>query len=274
MSSVLHPVGPEPRERYWVRRLAVLVAIVVAVGIVVALVGNAMSAGSAVQAEPAPPTYVPPVVTPSPTPVATATPTASLSPSATPSTSPTPTSSSTAKGTTSTPTPTPAAGDKAAKAKAKAKADAEAKAKADAEAKAKAKAKRVPAAPSPCVAAELRPTLTGDPKVQVGKKTTFALSLINGSTKTCTIAVQPSSATLTIVSGSDRIWGTNDCPSAQPTSKRTVRPEHALNWQVTWSGERSGPGCSTSQAAPKKGYYWAIADFDGADEVRFRVILT
>src|SRR3954467_14572310 len=84
MSSVLHPVGPEPRERYWVRRLAVLVAAVVAIGIVIALVGNAMSAGSAVQAEPAPPT----VVAPTPPPPASASPVADPTASPTPGTTP------------------------------------------------------------------------------------------------------------------------------------------------------------------------------------------
>lgn len=250
----MHPVGPEPRERYWVRRLAVLVAAIVAIGIVVALVGNAMSAGSAVQAEPSPPTIVPPSVSVSPTPAvspggsvsATASPTSSTTP--TPSAGPTPTSSSTTadkKSATSKKAPAKGTKKKATK----------------------------PPVYAACDGSDLRATLTGDPRVKLKKKSTFSLSLINGGKKTCTAKVKPSNATVTIVSGSDRIWSTKDCPAALPTSKRTLLPEHALTWKVTWSGKRSGGGCSTSKVAPKKGYYWAIASFDGADDVRFRVIL-
>lgn len=264
MSSVLHPVGPEPRERYWVRRLAVIVAAIVAISIVVALVGNAMSAGSAVQAEPVPPTIAPlPVPSPTPTPATSgsASPTPGAAPSgtpaATPSASPSPSASSTASGKSTT---------KAAPKKETPKEET---------AKSKKKKKKATTQPvySACDGHDLRSTLTGDRTVTLKKKTTFSLSLINGGKKTCKVTVKPSSATLTIVSGGDRIWSTKDCPAAQPATKRTLLPEHALTWKVTWSGKRSGDDCKTGKVAPKKGYYWAIASFDGADDVRFRVIL-
>jgi hypothetical protein len=264
MSSVLHPVGPEPRERYWVRRLAVLVAIVVAIGIVIALVGNAMSAGSAVQAEPVPPTIAPPVVTASPTPTVaasgSASPTAGGTRAATPGTTPGAVRSASPTASTSS----TASGKKSATTKAPAKKVKKTK-------KAKKATQPVYAA---CDGSDLRPTLTGDRTVKVGKKTTFSLSVINGGKKTCKVTVKPSSATLTIVSGGDRIWSTKDCPAAVPATKRTRLPEHALGWKVTWSGKRSDNGCKAGKVAPKKGYYWAIANFDGADDVRFRVILT
>ena len=259
MSSVLHPVGPEPRERYWVRRLAVVVAAIVAISIVVALVGNAMSAGSAVQAEPVPPTIAPLPVTPSPTPTSAASGTASPAPGATPSGTPGATPSTSPSPSTS-PTPSGKSSTEAAPKKETAKS------------KKKKKATTQPVYAA-CDGDDLRSTLTGDRTVKLKKKTTFSLSLINGGKKTCKVTVKPSSATLTIVSGGDRIWSTKDCPAAQPTTKRTLLPEHALTWKVTWSGKRSGDDCTTGKVAPKKGYYWAIASFDGADDVRFRVIL-
>ncbi len=267
MSSVLHPVGPEPRERYWVRRLAVLVAVVVAIGVVIALVGNAMSAGSAVQGEPAPPTFVPPAVTASPTPAvpasASASPTGSPTPGSTPAVTPGATATPAATPTaTPTSTPTPSA---------KKSTTSKTPSKDAGKNKKKTTTQPVYAA---CDGSDLRPTLTGDRTVEVKKKTTFALSLINGGKKTCKAIVQPSNATLTIVSGGDRIWSTKDCPAALPATKRTLLPEHALTWKWTGSGKRSGYDCSTGKVAPKKGYYWAIASFDGADDVRFRVILT
>lgn len=264
MSSVLHPVGPEPRERYWVRRLAVVLAAIVAIGVVIALVGNAMSAGSAVQAEPAPPTYVPPAAPSSATASAsptngTGTPTPGPStPASTPSASPTPTGSP-------TPSPEPSS-SKSADTK-----TAEKKAASKKSAKKKVVKQPVYAA---CDSDDLRPTLTGDKTVKVKHKTTLALSLINGGKKTCKVAVTPKNVTLTVVSGGDRIWSTKDCAAAMPSEKRTLLPEHALSWKVTWSGKRSGQGCASKETAPKKGYYWAIASVDGSGDVRFRLILT
>jgi hypothetical protein len=264
MSSVLHPIGPEPRERYWVRRLAVLVAAVVAIGIVIALVGNAMSAGSAVQAEPVPPTIPPPAVTAPPSP------TASAVPSGSSTASPSPDASSAAPTTAPTTSPSPTTSSTTSEKKSTASSKSTTKDKAKDKKKATSTKQPVYAA---CDGSDLRPTLTGDRTVKVGKKTTFSLSVINGGKKTCTATVKPSTATLTIVSGGDRIWSTKDCPAALPTTKRTLLPEHALTWKVSWSGKRSGDDCSTSKAKPKKGYYWAIANLDGADDVRFRVIL-
>lgn len=288
MSSVLHPVGPEPRERYWVRRLAVLIAAVVAIGIVIALVGNAMSAGSAVQAEPAPPSIAPPTLpaTPaaSPTPLGTASPTpagtASPTPGATASSTATTTPSASAsptdggvvtpdpkqkpKGERSTP-PTDAQKKRAAAQAAEKKAAAK-----------KAAAQKKAAAPvlATCPTNDLRPTLTGPRKVKAEKATTFAVSLINGSSKTCFLKVASANFTLTVVSGKDRIWSSNDCPATVPTLSRKLGPQNSLDWKVAWNGQRSGSGCSKQRETPRAGYYWAIASFDDTREVRWRVILT
>jgi hypothetical protein len=55
MSSVLHPVGPEPTQTYWVRRAAVLSVAILVLAVVVALIIEGTSSGSAVQATPSPP---------------------------------------------------------------------------------------------------------------------------------------------------------------------------------------------------------------------------
>ncbi len=298
MSSVLHPVGPEPRERYWVRRLAVLIAAVVAIGIVIALVGNAMSAGSAVQGEPVPPSIAPPTlpVTPaaSATPGSTASPAPTASP--TPGADPSSTASSTASAST-TQTPTTGASASASpkdggvvtpdpKQKAKTqrstpptdadKKRAAAQAAAKKAAAKKAAAQKKAAAPvlATCPTGDLRPTLTGPKKVKAKKAATFAVSLINGSSRTCYLKVTSANYTLTIVSGKDKIWSSQDCPSAVPASSRKLASQKSLDWKITWNGQRSGSGCSKQRETPRAGYYWAIASFDDSREVRWRVILT
>ena len=90
MSSVLHPVGPEPAQTYWVRRAVVIGVAVVVLAILVALVVDGTSSGSAVQQQP--PTLAPAVqTTPTVTPTTSASPSptaATASPTATPSATP------------------------------------------------------------------------------------------------------------------------------------------------------------------------------------------
>jgi hypothetical protein len=282
MSSVLHPVGPEPRERYWVRRLAVLVAAVVVIGVVVALVGNAMSAGSAVQAEPAPPPVVVPTVptTPSasPTPAASGSPTPGATPTAaaTPGTA-TPSASDSASPTpTDTVTPDPGQTPKAERSTPPTSTDKKKDAAEKAAQKKAAEQKKAKKAPvlASCPTGDVRTTLTGPRTVKTGKKAEFDLSLINGSKATCYLKASADNFTLTVVSGKDRIWSSDDCAKVVPSQSRKLSPQKSVDWSMTWDGKRSAPGCKTRSESPKAGYYWAIASFDDATEVRWRLILT
>ena len=102
----------------------------------------------------------------------------------------------------------------------------------------------------------------------------FELSLINGSGKACYVKVTSGNFRLTVVSGSDRVWSSEDCPKAVPATSRKLAAEKSVDWTMTWDGSRSGDGCTKRPEAPKPGYYVAIANFDDAREVRWRVILT
>jgi hypothetical protein len=104
MSSVLHPVGPEPATTYWARRAAVLLALVVGVGLVIALVLSSNNRSS-VLADPAPPVGAPPATSPG----TSATPDTSTSPSAAASPAPdapSPRSAGTSKSSSSKPAAT------------------------------------------------------------------------------------------------------------------------------------------------------------------------
>ena len=256
MSSVLHPVGPEPEERYWVRRIAVLAAVLLAAVVVVALVTNATRAGSAVQAVPPPPAVpaavpaTPAATSPAPTP-SSPSPTPAGSPSERPSASPTPTPSSTAKPARS------------------------------AQATAKTASPKPSAAPKPttapvlaaCPVDQLRTTLTGQQSLKIKQRTTFDLSLINGSGRTCYLRVTGDNFVLTIYSGRDRIWSSNDCGTVVPKLSRKLGREQALTWSMRWNGRRSAPACQTRSETPRAGTYWASAQFDNAKPVRLRMVL-
>ncbi|GAA1426603.1 hypothetical protein GCM10009616_01600 [Microlunatus lacustris] len=232
MSGVLHPVGPEPEETYWARRVAVLIALVAVVGLVVALVVNT-SRGAAVSADPVPP--------PATSPTALDSPAASPSPSV--SATPSPTSSASAS---ASPSPT---------------------------ASKSPRPEPTPSGPVACPPKELRTTLTGKQRLKPEQKTTFTLSLINGSDQTCVVTVAPENFELKIYSGTDRIWSTDDCAKAVKKLSAKVNAEDAVEWTMTWDGQRSRPGCRTRPEVPRPGTYFVTAQLDGAKPVQLRMIL-
>ena len=245
MSSVLHPVGPEPEQTYWARRVAVVISLVVVVGVVAALVSSVIGTGSAVSAAPAPPAVTPVSATsPTPSPSASASPTPSASPSTTAgSASPSPSS--------------------AAKTKAKTEASGTKKA-----------SRRATATGSvACAPTKLRTTLTGKQTLKPKQGNKFTLSLINGSDTTCTVSVTPKNFELKIFSGTDRIWSSNDCSTAVKPISRKVKAEDAVEWTMTWDGKRSRKDCKDRPEVPKAGTYFATAQLDGAKPVQLRMIL-
>jgi hypothetical protein len=252
MSSVRHPVGPEPEQIYWRRRLLVAAAALLLVALVVVLVVAGTSTGSAVSAAPSPspvvppasaviPTFVPsPAVTPSA--AASESGAASASPTLSPSLSASPSKgAATARSTTTaSPTPTP---------------------------------KPTRKAPVACSPTDLRATLTGKQKLKPKQATTFALSLINGSGATCVVQVTPANFELKIYSGTDRIWSSRDCSTAVKNRSVKLEAEDAVHWSMRWDGRRSRENCKDRPEVPRAGTYFATAQLHGAKPVQLRMIL-
>jgi hypothetical protein len=124
-----------------------------------------------------------------------------------------------------------------------------------------------------CQAEELRPTLTGKQRLAPKERNTFHLSLINGSDHTCTARVTRKNFELTISSGSDRIWSTDDCRSALDEISRKLGSEHAVAWSLTWDGKRSKSNCRSARETLRPGTYVATARLDGAEPVQLRMQL-
>jgi hypothetical protein len=240
MSTVLHPAGPEPAQTYWKRRVVVILVAVVVLAIAGALIANGTSSGSAVQANPSPP---PPAV---PTAV---------------SGSPTPTSSPSARPNGGT---TPANATPSATASARPSATASATPK---------PSKTPTPEPIACAADTLRPTLTGKQRLKPEERTTFTLSLINGSGQTCAASVDGDNFELRIYSGSDRIWSTKDCATIVKPVRRTLEAEQALEWKLVWNGLRSRSGCQSRPEIPRPGTYYATAQLTGAQPVQLLMTL-
>ena len=233
MIGLLHPVGPETTGTYWARRAFVTGATVV-LAIALPLIITGVGSGSAAEARSAIPSAAYSVPTsPSPTQTVLATPSAIDALSTTPA----------------TPSPTPTASTK--------------------------KKRGSPSTPSSvsCRAKDLRPTLTGRIRLAPRQRTTFQLSLINGSDRTCIARVTRKNFELKISSSSGRMWSTNDCPSAIKTISRKLVADTAVAWSLSWNGRGSKPDCKSARPAPKPGRYVATARLDGAEPVKLRMIL-
>jgi hypothetical protein len=243
MSGVLRPVGPETAGTYWARRGLVLGASTV-LAVAAALIISGTSSGSA--AQPNPPTAEfsvpdPAATSPaypisaSPSPIATAMRTPSFVDFSA-SASPIPTTKSPKRTASAT--------------------------------------KTHHTGPADCPADELRATLTGKHRLAPEQRTTFQLSLINGSDQTCVARVTRKNFELKINSGSARVWSTDDCPSDIKPITRKLGAEHAVAWSLTWNGKRSKSNCKSAQAALHPGTYVATARLAGAEPVKLRMILS
>ena len=112
------------------------------------------------------------------------------------------------------------------------------------------------------------------PKAAAGAPIVLHLGL-EGTQPACTFAVSPQSLVVKITSGSDRVWSSQDCPSAVPTSTVVVRSGLATDVPVTWSGRRSDPTCSVSTGWALPGFYHVYAAVLGSSptDVQFEVTL-
>ena len=242
--GVLHPVGPEEPQTYWARRVAVVVALVLLVALIVWLVGNRGGTQAAPPASPEPQPTAPSTPDPqTPDPSATA----SSSPSADPTSSG---SADPGKGKAS------ADADKKGDADKKDKKDTDKKDKKDTDKK---------TGPTACAPDAIRTTLTGATSAKTNEKQEYALSLINGGKEDCVLTLDADHFELKIYSGTDRIWSTVDCAKQVKAVEKTVKPEQAYEWKMTWNGSRSAEKCAVDKGAIRPGTYVATAQFKGAE---------
>lgn len=262
MSTLLHPAGPEPEQTYWMRRAAVLAALVLVLALVIWALTSLFSGsadqgggpiGSTTSAE-SPTTLQ--SETPLQTPSTSATPTplpsetqisdssipgvessVSVSPSATSSLSadatPTTTAVTSTTGST-TSTTSPAASTTSTPA---------------------------PTGPVLCTAADVVPSITGATRVTTGRTVNLAITLT--SAKACIIDFGTTGFEIRIYSGADRIWSSNDCSTYQPAGRANLGPGTAWGYTIPWNTKRSLGGCTLDTAFLMPGTYVATAIVSG-----------
>jgi hypothetical protein len=120
------------------------------------------------------------------------------------------------------------------------------------------------AAPGQCATAQLQVTLSGYEKLAAGATQPFKTSITNASSGSCILAVSATNFSLTVTSGSDRIWSTGDCAKWVPSKTVTLKPQASTELDITWPGTRSKATCGTTKGALGAGTYVAKATLTGA----------
>lgn len=131
----------------------------------------------------------------------------------------------------------------------------------------------LPEPSGPCAPSDIVATPKVKGTAYAGKNVTFRIRLTTQRTPACTWRVAPSALVVKLVSGSDRIWSSQDCARAIPKLDVVVRQEKAAKVDVVWRGQRSDSACSRTTAWAQPGWYHVQAAAFGAEpsDVQFEL---
>jgi hypothetical protein len=126
--------------------------------------------------------------------------------------------------------------------------------------------------PPPEPTGPCRPSdIVATPKVKdtayAGSRVTFLLKLTTLESPACNWRVSPTSLAVKLVSGSDRIWSSQDCPASIRTTDVVVRKDFPVKVEVRWHGQRSDSTCSRTTPWAQPGWYHVQAAAFGAEPV-------
>lgn len=110
--------------------------------------------------------------------------------------------------------------------------------------------------PPACEAGGLQVTATADGTTyEAGAEPTLGVLIRNAGDEPCSLDAGSAAVELMVVSGSDRIWSSDDCQENPTTNPQTMKPGDELASSVVWPVQRSAEGCPADLPAPKPGTY-------------------
>jgi len=92
-------------------------------------------------------------------------------------------------------------------------------------------------------------------RAYAGQHVTITLDLTTLTSPACTWEVSPDTVVVELTSGSDRIWSSQDCPTAIGQHSVIVRKDHVTKVPIVWKARRSGSGCPQSTLWAQPGWY-------------------
>lgn len=123
----------------------------------------------------------------------------------------------------------------------------------------------------PCKAADLLLTAKADAQAYpAGRRPVLTIGIANKGKVPCTRDIGQAAREIRVMSGTDRVWSSDDCSPGGGSDVVTLVPGAApRTFSVTWSRKRSVPGCKTGTKEAAPGSYKVTGRFgdltSGAD---------
>ncbi|HEX4977569.1 MAG TPA: hypothetical protein VFV40_06855 [Nocardioides sp.] len=123
----------------------------------------------------------------------------------------------------------------------------------------------LPEPTGPCEPSDVVVTPEVEGAAHAGSPVSIRLDVTTRETPACTYRVSPRTVAVKLVSGSDRIWSSQDCPAAVPEVDVIARTEVAGTAVVEWHGQRSDSGCTRTTPWALAGWYHVQAAAFGSE---------
>lgn len=121
-----------------------------------------------------------------------------------------------------------------------------------------------PEDPGPCVPKHLQVVATADAgSYPAGASPQLGALVRNTGEAACVVDLGEPAVTLLVVSGSDRIWSSDDCESEPSSAPAAVEPAGEQSVTVDWPLQRSAEGCPSDLPEPRPGTYQLTAAVGG-----------
>ncbi|HVE63327.1 MAG TPA: DUF4232 domain-containing protein [Mycobacteriales bacterium] len=91
-----------------------------------------------------------------------------------------------------------------------------------------------------------------------GQRPRLTLAVTNRGPVSCTRDLGGAAREIRVVSGSDRVWSSDDCSPGGKADIVTLAPGATRSFPVTWSRTRSKPGCPAVRPAAAPGTYRVV----------------
>ena len=94
---------------------------------------------------------------------------------------------------------------------------------------------------------------------KVGSRPRLSLVVRNTGAVACRRDVGSGALELLVISGSDRIWSSDDCSNGRAVNPVLLGPGASRAVRLSWSGRRSAPGCPGTRTQTTAGTYRVVA---------------
>lgn len=118
-------------------------------------------------------------------------------------------------------------------------------------------------ATGPCRPADLAVNARADAQLYAaGQRPVLTIGIANKGARPCTFDVGQANRGITVTSGNDRVWSSDDCSPGGGAQVVALQPgAKPTEFSVTWARRRSRPGCPAGLPEAAPGTYRVVGRF-------------